>query len=175
MGTVQTHRVVASSCGGLAGWVGVHSVDDSLPLALLVDLTEAAAGLPVRGLSLEVLLILVHIVHLGEERRGKNMGRREVGVSVFIFHSRLTPPNPSHPEKASHTPRNLLYSCHLLPLLLLTLLFFLVRLLSLPIVAKIEFACGLFGLRVYVYTKKEQGSQNIKRSQDRNYISTKKR
>lgn len=68
-GTAETHRVVAPSRRGLAGGVRIHRVDDGLPLALLVDLPEAAAGLPVRGLSLEVLLILVHIVHL-EERRG---------------------------------------------------------------------------------------------------------
>lgn len=43
----QTHRVVASSRGGLASRVRVHRVDDGLPLALLVDLPEATAGLPV--------------------------------------------------------------------------------------------------------------------------------
>lgn len=75
-GTAKTHRVVASSRRGLAGGVRVHRVDDGLPLALLVDLPEAAAGLPVRGLSLEVLLILVHIVHLEERRRagGRTQG-----------------------------------------------------------------------------------------------------
>lgn len=74
-GRAQTHRVVASSRGGLAGRVRVHRVDDGLPLALLVDLPEATAGLPVRGLSLEVLLILIHIVHLGEQR-GRRGGER---------------------------------------------------------------------------------------------------
>lgn len=74
-----THRVVASSCGGLAGRVRVHRVDDGLPLALLVDLPEATAGLPVRGLSLEVLLILVHIVHLEEQRGRRGGGGRTQG------------------------------------------------------------------------------------------------
>ena len=60
-----THRVVSSGYGRLSGGVRIHSVDDCLPLPFLVDLPKAPAGLSVRGLSLKVLLIFIHIVHLG--------------------------------------------------------------------------------------------------------------
>lgn len=61
--------MVSPSYGRLAGRIGVDRVDDGLPLSLLVDLAEPSAGLPVRRLTLKILLILIHIVHLrGEER-----------------------------------------------------------------------------------------------------------
>lgn len=73
----RTHRVVPPVYGRLAGGVGVHGVDDGLPLPFLVDLAEAPAGLSVRGLSLEVLLIFIHVVHLetvGSRAQGETGG-----------------------------------------------------------------------------------------------------
>lgn len=76
-----THRVVSPGYWRLSGGVRIHCVDDCLPLPLLVDLPKAPSGLSVRGLSLKVLLIFIHIVHLemlgreGERRRGREKER----------------------------------------------------------------------------------------------------
>lgn len=64
-----THRVVCASYGRLACLVWLHRVDDSLPFTLLVDFAESPPGLTMRSLTLKILLILIHIVHLPEEQR----------------------------------------------------------------------------------------------------------
>lgn len=64
-----TDRMVSPHYGRLAGGIGVYGVNDGLPLALLVDLAKPSAGLSVRCLPLEILLILIHIVHLQTEER----------------------------------------------------------------------------------------------------------
>lgn len=56
--------MVSAGYGRLSGGVRIHGIDDSLSLPFLVDLPKAPTGLSVRGLSLEVLLIFIHIVHL---------------------------------------------------------------------------------------------------------------
>ncbi len=65
----MTNRMVSPCNGRLAGRIGVYGVDDGLSLALLVDFAKPSAGLPVRCLPLEILLILIHIVHLQTEKR----------------------------------------------------------------------------------------------------------
>ncbi len=65
----MTNRMVSPCHGRLAGRIGVYGVDDGLSLALLVDFAKPSAGLPVRCLPLEILLILIHIVHLQTEKR----------------------------------------------------------------------------------------------------------
>ncbi len=64
-----TNRMVSPCHGRLAGRIGVYGVDDGLSLALLVDFAKPSSGLPVRCLPLEILLILIHIVHLQTEKR----------------------------------------------------------------------------------------------------------
>lgn len=64
-----TDRMVSPCYGRLAGRIGVYGVDDGLSLALLIDLAKPSAGLSVRCLPLEILLILIHIVHLQTEER----------------------------------------------------------------------------------------------------------
>lgn len=88
-----THRVVSPRYGRLSGGVRIHSVDDCLPLPFLVDLPKAPTGLSVRGLSLKVLLIFIHIVHL--EMIGREVDR-ERGSDCLYLHSRLPPPQRKH-------------------------------------------------------------------------------
>ncbi len=64
----MTNRMVSPCNGRLAGRIGVYGVDDGLSLALLVDFAKPSTGLPVRCLPLEILLILIHIVHLQTEK-----------------------------------------------------------------------------------------------------------
>lgn len=64
-----TDRMVSPCNGRLSGRKGLYGVDDGLSLALLVDLAKPSAGLSVRCLPLEILLILIHIVHLQTEER----------------------------------------------------------------------------------------------------------
>lgn len=89
-----THRVVSPGYGWLSGGIRIHCVDDCLPLPFLVDLPKAPTGLPVRGLSLEVLLIFVHIVHL--ETIGREGHREKGGVTVFAFIRAFSLLSPHH-------------------------------------------------------------------------------
>lgn len=94
-----THRVVPPGYGWLSGGVGIHSVDDRLPLPFLVNLTKAAAGLSVRSLSLKVLFIFIHIVHL------EMTGMIEVtGIGEWLSLSAFPPiSNPSILQKTTRT------------------------------------------------------------------------
>ncbi len=74
--------------GRLAGGIRVYGVDDGLSLALLVDLAKPSAGLSVRCLPLEILLILIHIVHLQTEERFE---WDSLSLSLSLSHSLLTP------------------------------------------------------------------------------------
>lgn len=105
-----THRVVSPGYGRLSGGVRIHGVNDCLPLPFLVDLSKAPTGLSVRGLSLKVLLIFIHIVHL--EMTGRE-GERE-GSDCLHLRSRL----PPLPPKTTHTYPPILHLWflhHLLP------------------------------------------------------------
>lgn len=61
--------MVRAGYGRLSRLVRLHRVDDGLPFAFLVDFAESPPGLTMRSLALEILLILIHIVHLPEEQR----------------------------------------------------------------------------------------------------------
>lgn len=93
-----THRVVSPGYGRLSGGVRIHGVDDCLPLAFLVDLPKAPTGLSVRGLSLKVLLIFIHIVHLEMIGR-EGDGERGEWLSSSSFKPFMPPP----PKKKTHT------------------------------------------------------------------------
>lgn len=93
-----THRVVPPGYGRLSGGVRIHSVDDGLPLPFLVDLPKASARLSVWGLSLKVLLIFIHIVHL--ERIEREGGRERKGGDCLYLHSSFP---PTLRQKKTHT------------------------------------------------------------------------
>lgn len=91
-----THRVVSPGYGWLSGGVRIHCVDDCLPLPFLVDLPKAPTGLSVRGLSLKVFLIFIHIVHLEMTGREGDIEKGEwLSSSLFT-------PSPNTPSK-NHT------------------------------------------------------------------------
>lgn len=95
------HRVVSPGYGWLSGGVRIHCVNDCLPLPFLVDLPKAPPGLSVRGLSLKVLLIFIHIVHL--EVLGGQRNRKK-GSDCSCLHSHLPslpPPPPCLPSLSS--------------------------------------------------------------------------
>lgn len=96
-----THRVVSPGYGWLPGGIWIHGVNDCLSLPFLVDLAKASTGLSVRGLSLEVLLIFIHIVHL-EVRRSEVVREKGEWLSLSL----LTPfPSPPILQRKTHIPK----------------------------------------------------------------------
>lgn len=55
---------------GLADWIMINRINYSLSLSALVYLAESSPGLPMRCLSLEILIVVIHVVHLRETESG---------------------------------------------------------------------------------------------------------
>lgn len=84
-----TDRVVSRRERRFAHWIMIDRIDYSLSLSALVYLPEPSPGLPMRRLPLEILIVVIHVVHLKKTQSRLVQSNLTVMI-VFFTHATVT-------------------------------------------------------------------------------------